>query len=69
MMKMMALALAATAVQAGPNTSRRQMQDAVPEACADLNSDDIVDVADLLLMLACASPPPGPTPLTKKTCA
>jgi hypothetical protein len=51
MMKMMALALAATASVQAANTSRRQMQD----ACADLTGDGMVDVADLLALLAGAS--------------
>jgi hypothetical protein len=58
MMKMMALALAATAGVQAANTSRRQMQD----ACADLTGDGVVAVADLLALLACASisKPPAP---------
>ena len=72
MMKMITLALlAAAGVQAAPNTSRRQMQD----ACADVTGDGMVDVADLLALLAGAassfpsglisnppSPPPRPAP-------
>jgi hypothetical protein len=59
MMKMMALALAATAGVQAANTSRRQMQD----ACADLTGDGVVAVADLLALLAGASislAPPAP---------
>jgi hypothetical protein len=52
MMKMITLALlAAAGVQAAPNTSRRQMQD----ACADVTGDSMVDVADLLALLAGAA--------------
>jgi hypothetical protein len=62
MMKMMALALAATAGVQAANTSRRQMQD----ACADLTGDGVVAVADLLALLAGASislaPPARATP-------
>ena len=65
MMKMMALALAATAGVQAANTSRRQMQD----ACADLTGDGVVAVADLLALLAGASISKPPAPARPNTAA
>ena len=49
MMKMMALAFAATATASNVSGSHRQLQDA---ACPDLNADGAVNVSDLLMLLA-----------------
>ena len=49
MMKMLALAFAATATASNVSGSHRQLQDA---ACPDLNADGAVNVSDLLMLLA-----------------
>ena len=49
MMKMLALALAATASAENVSNARRQLQSG---ACPDLNADGAVNVSDLLMLLA-----------------